>query len=110
MSDDTVKVKRGRGRPKKEEFADLDEGFKTLAQAADDDMLKAIISKNKLGEITAKVAMKMDEDVIRLKGESKEATRPYRETIAACDLRARFCSKVASDRGRPLPGAEDQPE
>lgn len=98
--------KRGRGRPRKDEFQDLDEAFKSIAQAADDEALKAIISKNKLGEITAKVAMKMDEDVIRLKGESREATRPYRETISACDTRAKYCAKVASDRGRPLPGTE----
>jgi hypothetical protein len=106
MSDDTVKVKRGRGRPRKDEFADLDEGFKSEAEGATEEQLKAIISKNKLGEITAAAAMKSDEDVQRLSGELKEARRPYKETATACDTRAKYCAKVASDRGRPLPGAE----
>lgn len=100
------KQKRGRGRPRKDEFADLDETFTSEAQAADDETLRAIISKNKMAEITAKEACKSDEDVERLTGALKELKRPYKETAKAADLRARFCRKVASDRGRPLPGTE----
>jgi hypothetical protein len=98
--------KRGRGRPKKDPFADLDESFKSEVESASEEHLKALISAAKMGEITAKHAMKEDEDVTRLRGELKEAARPYRETAKACDLRAQYCRKVAEDRGRPLPGAE----
>jgi hypothetical protein len=98
--------KRGRGRPRKDPFADLDEVFTAEAQAADDVTLRAIVSKNKMGEITAKEAMKADEDVIRLKGELSEARRPYQETAKDCEAKAMYCRKIASDRGRPLPGTE----
>ena len=84
-------MKRGRGRPKKDPFEKVSEGFKAKVRGAQTtEEINAIIAEvSKLRESTVAVIAAVPE-VIQLREALKNETAYYRETITTCKQELAF--------------------
>lgn len=91
--------KRGRGRPKKDPFADLSEDFQAEVLIMTVDEIRA-----KMGDVAKVIAQtvetrKADIDLADKKEAVKDAGAVYKEVIDASNLKIRFMMQLLSDKG-----------
>lgn len=89
----------GRGRPKKDEFADLpadwkDEVVAMTRESIDEEIAK--VAKQEQENVDAK---KADPDLENLKWQVKEASAPYREASKMNKLKIKYAIQVLGDKG-----------
>lgn len=89
----------GRGRPRKDKFADLDDEFKdAIAQSSPEDIKKRV-AKIALDNEELLRAKEDDEDLAEKLEIAKDAGAVYREGVKANRLRIQFCKRVLEDKG-----------
>lgn len=91
--------KRGRGRPRKDPFADLPEDFKANTEHMSVDELRQTMGDiSKVSEET-KQARKDDIDLADKKEAVKEAGAVYKEILDANSLKTRWLMRLLSNKG-----------
>lgn len=91
--------KRGRGRPKKDPFANLSEDFKDGVAAMSPEEIHVKISEVARAEVENRIAFKDDQHLAELREEVKEASAGYKEVSAANDAKIKFLKRVLEDKG-----------
>lgn len=94
----------GRGRPKKDKYADLPGEFREAVAGADDKKINDEIQKAALYAEALTEAKEADDDLKNAKEVAKEAGRTYREGAKICKLKVAYCRDILRNRGRELPG------
>ena len=89
------------GRPKKDEFADLDDDFKDAAHGMDEATIRARISEVALNQAALMEAKDGDEDLKTKKEVAKDAGAVYRDGTKANKLRVKFYRRVLGDKLKP---------
>jgi hypothetical protein len=84
----------------KNKFADLDEDFKTRAEAMSEEELRATISKVSLNHVAMLKVKEQDEDLKLKKEVAKEAGAQYREEGKFCKLAIAYCSAMLEAKGK----------
>lgn len=97
MSDE---VKRGRGRPKKEAWADLSEEFKDSTQGKSEQELRNMVALVAMQEEENKKNMKEDQHLQELKVQVKDASAGYREATKINTLKVRYLKETLEMRGK----------
>lgn len=93
-------AKRGRGRPKKEAWADLSEEFKDSVQGKSEQELRNMVAQVAMQEEENKKNMKEDQHLSELKIQVKDAAAGYREATKANTLKVRFLKETLELRGK----------
>lgn len=90
-----------RGRPKKDQFSELDDDFKNALQAMGPEEIRKKIAEVAMNDEALKKAKDDDQD-LRTKGEEyKVAGAVYREGNKANRLRIKFAMLVLEGKGQP---------
>lgn len=88
------------GRPKKNEFEDLDSDFKTSIESATDEEIRKKIAQVALNEHENRANKGKDEDLKNAKDKAKEAGRQYAEATAANKARISYAHFILESRGK----------
>lgn len=92
--------KRGRGRPKKAEFADLPDEFKDGVTSLDEAQVRDLVAKVAMCEEENKKLCKADQHLQEVKEMVKDAGSQYREASKMNSLKIRFLKDVLEGRGK----------
>lgn len=96
---DSLPVKRGRGRPKKDPFADVPTEFQDSTAAMSVEELNLLLAEVSKNELDNKQALKDDEHVAELKEQLKDAQAQYRETTKANTAKMKWLRRLIEDKG-----------
>jgi uncharacterized membrane protein YdfJ with MMPL/SSD domain len=88
------------GRPKKDEFQDLDSDFQDNCAAMDEGQLRNLIAKVALDQATLIEHKENDEDLAQKKEAAKDAGAVYRDGTKMNKLRIKFARRVLGDKGK----------
>jgi hypothetical protein len=89
-----------RGRPKKVEFADLDQEFKDTVAAMKDEEIKNKMAAVSIAEHENQTNKKLDQDLEEKKMAFALAGELYREATKANKLRISYCYSILEARGQ----------
>lgn len=92
--------KRGRGRPKKEAWADLSEEFKDSVNGKSEVEVRDMVALVAMQEAENKKNMKEDQHLQELKAQVKEASAQYREATKTNNLKIGFLKETLEMRGK----------
>lgn len=95
-----VAVKRGRGRPKKEPWSDLDPEFKENVESATDAEINEIIAKVAKDEELNRRLKADDEDLKEKQEQAKLAGEQYATATKANKLKIAYCYDLLKARGK----------
>ena len=90
----------GRGRPKKDKFADLPEEFKNSVAAMDEAGIRSELAKITLAQAANLQAKEQDQDLAEKKEAAKEAGAQYREATKMNKTKVNWCKQVLEDKGK----------
>ena len=88
------------GRPKKDEFSDMDPELKEQLEGMDDTEVRRKVSEFALLRQAQKEMMKEDPEVIEATENLKLAKGPYNEAIKGAELNIKFAKQLLEARGR----------
>jgi hypothetical protein len=89
-----------RGRKKKAEFEDLDQGFKDEAAAMSDDQIKVRLAAIAIAQHELSVAKKADADLEAKRQEYQVAGEIYREGTKHNKMRTAYLYQILEGRGK----------
>ena len=92
--------KRGRGRPKKEAWADLSEEFKDSVNGKSEAEVRDMVALVAMQEAENKKNMKEDQHLQELKVQVKDASAQYREATKTNNLKIGFLKETLEMRGK----------
>jgi Fe-S cluster assembly scaffold protein SufB len=90
----------GKGRTKKEPFADLPDEWKDAIQQGKPEEIEKEIARLGIGEEENKKLKTEDEDLARCREEVKVAGEQYRAATKGYRLRMKFIMQVLESRGK----------
>jgi hypothetical protein len=93
--------KRGRGRPKKSQWADLPEEFQNAVQSMNEQEIRNLVSKTALAEEENKKLMKEDQHLKECRFTASEAAKGYKDATKMNVLKIRFLKDILECRGKP---------
>lgn len=89
-----------RGRPKKDEFSDLDPELKAALENMTDEEVRRKVSEFALLRQAQKEMMKEDPDVQEASDNLKMVKGPYNEAIKGAELNIKYAKFLLEARGR----------
>lgn len=89
-----------RGRPKKDEFADIDPELKETLESMSDEEVRKKVSEFALLRQAQKEMMKEDPDVQEASDNLKVVKAPYNEAIKGAELNIKYVKFLLEARGR----------
>lgn len=92
--------KRGRGRPKKAEFADLDAEFQDSVNNLSEQEIRDLVAKTAMQEAENIKNMKEDQHLAECKIQVKDASKNYHDNTKANGLKIRFLKRALEDKGK----------
>lgn len=98
-------VKRGRGRPKKDQYDLLSEEFKDAISSASPEDINKRIAEVAKGAAANQELLKSDPVVNDLKEQLKTATSGYRETKKVFGQQLAYCREKLADKGKDNTGS-----
>lgn len=90
---------RGRGRPAKDKFDDLDAEWKDAVANSDPEEIKKRMADLAAEAEMQKQAMDADPEVQQLKDRLKTETADYKANIKGAKLRIQYCVEKLKDKG-----------
>jgi hypothetical protein len=88
------------GRPKKEQFADLDEEFKALIDGGNEGEIRLAVQRVALNESDNQEAKKADEDLREKKEQAKMAGEGYADATKANKVRVEYAKFMLQNMGK----------